>query len=1270
MKKTILSFGILFLLFSCTREKDIQENPFSDGTVTEFSASLSGTKVCLGEKEGDSYPSLWQSGDRISVNGCQSNALTDGDGYSGTNYAMFTIEGVISAPFYSAYPSSAVSNYSPGSATITIPAQQAYIPGQYDPAAYVLLGSGSSPSLSFQPQMALFKITPAAPAEGSLKISSIKLETLGDEKMSGAFATDFTSLSGGEGSYVAVSAPEGGLDFGTPVILAIPAQTYASGLRFVISADDGSSMSFSRTSSFTASPGTIYPLETSPYVPSSVTINGHWRVNSSAISIGWNCSNPDNRTKKPWRIHVYSNSECTAEVETYDLPASEAWVLGKNNRFVVAGLAQGTTYWFKVEDIAAGVMSEAVSESTSAFTVAPMPTSDISSTGLVFGEDFSEYAWGNDFIRNGNGYRPADMSSFSNHSLEGATLSPEELSFRSSAISTAIASSRLADWLSEQNVYIHPGYLKLGTSSTKGFVLTPAFPVENEKTAFADVTLEFTRYDDEQDNDWAVCVVSEDGYKGGRESNFTWPDPADAGLYRIVSTTKIRSDRDPWETVTVSGLRLERGNKIAFGRIKGGAKTNARVLLNSISVDIKEIISAPINVSVLETTSSTLSIEWTNGTSAADDKTRAYTAALYDNASCSGTPVRSFDFAANSSYWHTAHSPRFVFTGLTPDTQYYIKVTDNLGSRSNVVSVRTRDFTVKTMPSTITDTGLAFAEDFSECCWNSDYVNAAVGIDPNNGDTGLTTQTPLDSSDPYDTPNRPAVWWQLFKQNSLPSSRLANWLYDAEGSNRNGGDVTSIHNSGSTGRPVMVGPGYLQLGTRREVSSGKYDCAKAWIITPAFPLESGKVATVDVKITAATPGSQKSKWVIAATNSGTDYGNGWLSFSWKDRSDGSDCYEKITLGSTFSEITKTIRIESGDRIVVGPSNDFSNPTWKENTSATSTLDPIMFLSDISVSVVSIDDISAVARPELTVWSFNIACQSNDDNSSWSSSHYWSQRKAAIYQFLNTNNPDIIGTQECEYRQRVDILNNTSGYAAYGLGVKYGRESSGNSGGISWLPGYEDYNADSSNAIFYKTGKFDVVEKGTFWLSSNPSSVGSDNGHNCAWIKFRVKENGYQFYFFNTHFTAHYEETDYAARKAEARILYEQIETINTAHLPVIITGDFNATASEIYSEEKGYTAWSNYYFARNQDGKTNKSNYPTSYNGFKTTFTGYTSIYSSGTCSDSCSNLDQIIYRYFYNNLKHGLKPDSFGTDFQPYSGVTYISDHWPITSTLVFDYQ
>jgi endonuclease/exonuclease/phosphatase family metal-dependent hydrolase len=307
-------------------------------------------------------------------------------------------------------------------------------------------------------------------------------------------------------------------------------------------------------------------------------------------------------------------------------------------------------------------------------------------------------------------------------------------------------------------------------------------------------------------------------------------------------------------------------------------------------------------------------------------------------------------------------------------------------------------------------------------------------------------------------------------------------------------------------------------------------------------------------------------------------------------------------------------------------------------------------------------IPKVTRPQLTFWSLNIACQSNDKNSSWSSDNYWTKRRPGVYAFFNGRSPDIIGTQECEYRQRVNILDNTSGYAAYGLGKEYGQESSGSSG-FWWNK--KDYNTDSSNAIFYKTSKFEIVSKGTFWLSDNPSKVGSADGINCAWIKFRWIENGYQFYVFNTHLQAHYDPEDYKARAAQSKVLYNQVTAINTEELPMIIMGDFNCSASDMYNDNDPRTA--NWFWARNQDGKTDKNTYPTSYNGFVTTYDAANKVTTSPK-----SNIDHIAYKYFHVSAgnKNGMVTGSFETETSTWAGVQYISDHWPICARFVFDFQ
>ena len=230
-------------------------------------AAADGSKTYLGEKVGTSYPNYWGAGDAVSVNGVASEALASDSEYVGTDKATFTLNGVISAPYYYAYPAAAVSGYNNGNATITIPKVQAWSATSYDPAAFIMLGSSSSLPLSFSPQMSVVKLT--MPGTYNAKIASVMFESLGTEKVSGAFTTNFSGLSAtsGASSHVNLFAPQEGVDFGSSVLLLIPAQTYASGMRFTIRATDGTSMPYSTSNSFTAQAGKVYTLTVKNYAP-------------------------------------------------------------------------------------------------------------------------------------------------------------------------------------------------------------------------------------------------------------------------------------------------------------------------------------------------------------------------------------------------------------------------------------------------------------------------------------------------------------------------------------------------------------------------------------------------------------------------------------------------------------------------------------------------------------------------------------------------------------------------------------------------------------------------------------------------------------------------------------------------------------------------------------------------------------------------------------------------------------------------------------------
>ena len=632
MKKFFAIAALLALTFSCNKEgaeTDTITNPdeISEGVeVTEFGASIPevDSKTYLSTKDGSVWHTLWGNGDAININGVNSNALSTDDGYVGTNYARFTMASAVSSRFYYAYPASRVSAWNSGShsATITVPTTQSWVSGQYDPSAYIMVGNGTSSQLSFQPVMGLIDITTTAPASGTLYVEKVRVEAIGSEKMSGAFTTDYSTISGGATNYVDVDAGSSSRKaFGTHFIAAIPAQAYVSGLRITIYANTASSgsgtqkiMVFSKQSSMTVAASTKYPITAPAFKESEITFGdsgigdskGVYALTSSSAQVRWNGSNASNNRNKTWRIHAYTNSTCTTEFGSgWTIPKSASACWDETNSyltFIVGGLSRNTTYWFKIEDVQNGVFSDASSSiTTESFTQVSMPAS-ITETGVVFAEDFNELPWGSTSCgRRSSGFRPSSTSSFSNISTDGATFYHWDswFSFRNSALNTALTSSRLNNWMSEGDVTAHPGHLKLGTSSSSGWIVTPAFPVASGKSAIVNVTLNAMKYNSAAQNDYAIAVLSSSlvgSGSGNRESDFTWPDTSDESLYQTVSF----SSASDWQSKTASGLVLKPGDRIVIGRRNGADNTNPRLYVNSVSVEVTSMCFEIKDVATLQ----------------------------------------------------------------------------------------------------------------------------------------------------------------------------------------------------------------------------------------------------------------------------------------------------------------------------------------------------------------------------------------------------------------------------------------------------------------------------------------------------------------------------------------------------------------------------------------------------------------------------------------------------------------------------------------------
>lgn len=215
------------------------------------------TKTVLGDKnESGEYPVSWSALDRINVNGCESVEIVLNSGSATANFS-FTDE--MTAPYRAIYPASAY-----GSETVvSIPGNQTYKAGTFDEGSAVLYAYSTAGSrLVFHQLMSYLKLSFNTEADPD-NIKTIVVKSKGVEPMSGDFSFDFTALSpmpeAPVGS-VTVDCGEDGVALGTDVIVAIPAQKYASGIEITTTDVNGDKTVHVLNTAFTAHPGTIYPM--------------------------------------------------------------------------------------------------------------------------------------------------------------------------------------------------------------------------------------------------------------------------------------------------------------------------------------------------------------------------------------------------------------------------------------------------------------------------------------------------------------------------------------------------------------------------------------------------------------------------------------------------------------------------------------------------------------------------------------------------------------------------------------------------------------------------------------------------------------------------------------------------------------------------------------------------------------------------------------------------------------------------------------------------
>ena len=246
MIKQYLTWGLIaawagcLLLASCEQKPEPVDPATPEDPVFVLSAGLSDaeTKTTLGSTEDpNTFDNLWKTGDKISVNGTLSNAVSEAD--NGKKLVDFTVSGSLSAPYQVLYPGTTSAN------VITLPATQQYVPDSFDGAAAAAYGTAEKTGDKYSARLKNFTGLIRLALNGSATLDKIVLNALGSEKLYGSFTLSdfetgaFTGGTAGSLTYdcdVTLNASD------TYFYIALPAQTYASGIEALVYQADGAFM--------------------------------------------------------------------------------------------------------------------------------------------------------------------------------------------------------------------------------------------------------------------------------------------------------------------------------------------------------------------------------------------------------------------------------------------------------------------------------------------------------------------------------------------------------------------------------------------------------------------------------------------------------------------------------------------------------------------------------------------------------------------------------------------------------------------------------------------------------------------------------------------------------------------------------------------------------------------------------------------------------------------------------------------------------------------
>ena len=154
--------------------------------------------------------------------------------------------------------------------------------------------------------------------------------------------------------------------------------------------------------------------------------------------------------------------------------------------------------------------------------------------------------------------------------------------------------------------------------------------------------------------------------------------------------------------------------------------------------------------------------------------------------------------------------------------------------------------------------------------------------------------------------------------------------------------------------------------------------------------------------------------------------------------------------------------------------------------------------------------------------------------------------------VNAFSPDVLGTQELN-AYWITALTECGFFDTYAM---VGEPRSEADSHVA---------SNEYSAIFYKKEVFDLVASGTYWLSETPAEISRldscDYNRIMTYAVLSRKSDGYKFVHVNTHLEWAHKEVD--TNLLQVGIMLDMAGDVlfENGDMPVIFTGDFNATVN-------------------------------------------------------------------------------------------------------------